>query len=495
MGKSEKKSKRSPSSGPGFGSDSFTTFVCSILVIYVAFKFATDLGQPRIPFEKLMHAPIMQQQNSVTKNALIIAPELCKPMPNTEIGGDGLASSSLGGDLFRRDTEMDCCQACIQHTGAPHRCNIWVFNPETKACWLKYSALRPEVPKGFNQAPTVPWTSGSIYSYGPNYIEEPGKHNTCIHTIVTSDGSEYMNWQTKILYESYKKVSDDNALMSMFTRILHSRYDDDLMQYVSTVRIEPDIDYPYFRVAERANVFRKWVMNSALNTCSHILLVEPDYIFFKQPDPALYLPNHGNAVGFYYPFINPTTPENEPIIKKYFDRPELVPSTGPSPILMTYNDFTYLAPVWDKLNLEFEQDEELKNKFGITRDMYSFSVAAAKLGLNVVTEHTPYNPLTVQLPADKFLGRSFIFHYSWGIDIIKDGFIIFSFDKRSYQLKQLSKVEKNMLAKYELPDFEVGMSLQNNVSITEEMYGMIRIMVYEFNAAVGGFAPTPPKGG
>ena len=58
-----------------------------------------------------------------------------------------------------------------------------------------------------------------------------------IHVMLTSNGSPYMNWQTRVMYHSYLKVaSAPGSDMKYFTRVLHRSKEDALMDDLPTVR-------------------------------------------------------------------------------------------------------------------------------------------------------------------------------------------------------------------------------------------------------------------
>ena len=69
-------------------------------------------------------------------------------------------------------------------------------------------------------------------------VEEPP---VCLHTVLTSSGNAYMNWQTRIMYQTYKKhASEPGSILKAFTRILHRGRDDELMLEVPTMRFDPN---------------------------------------------------------------------------------------------------------------------------------------------------------------------------------------------------------------------------------------------------------------
>ena len=58
-----------------------------------------------------------------------------------------------------------------------------------------------------------------------------------IHVMCTSNGSPYLNWQTRIMYRTFLDVQPGSDMLH-FTRLLHRRTDDELMAEVPTVRVD-----------------------------------------------------------------------------------------------------------------------------------------------------------------------------------------------------------------------------------------------------------------
>ena len=50
-----------------------------------------------------------------------------------------------------------------------------------------------------------------------------------------------MSWQTRIMYETYQSVQKENTLLKHFTRVMHSTKEDDLSNYIHTVRFDPEV--------------------------------------------------------------------------------------------------------------------------------------------------------------------------------------------------------------------------------------------------------------
>ena len=132
---------------------------------------------------------------------------------------------------------------------------------------------------------------------------------TCLHTVLTSSGNAYMNWQTRIMYATYKKhAAAPGSILEAFTRILHRGKDDELMMEVPTMRFDPNqakcdlwCDHP---VADRSlSLIAQWSRTTDSTRCSHVMMVETDYIYVRSPSPSILLPP-GRATAFKYAYIS-----------------------------------------------------------------------------------------------------------------------------------------------------------------------------------------------
>ena len=173
-------------------------------------------------------------------------PAACHARAHADMGGV-VAGGAPHGDANKTPDAGACCAACSAHSGSP-RCNIWVWNNGTGACWLKHAARFPERPYVYF-SPDSPWTGGSLFDFGGEYTptvaaavgdaEEDGLSAapvplpTCIHTVLTSNGNAYMNWQTRVMYATWQAAGvaeGAGGLMTAFTRVLHRATEDELMQ-------------------------------------------------------------------------------------------------------------------------------------------------------------------------------------------------------------------------------------------------------------------------
>lgn len=231
-----------------------------------------------------------------------------------------------------------------------------------------------------------------------------------------------MNWQTRVFYATYLRVlaDDPGGIMAQgaFTRVLHRSTDDELMHEVPTWRVTPvhvncDV-YCSFPVADRAPALLEWARTPESKRCSHIMLVETDYVFVH-PLTASILPPPGRALGFPYSYIIPAYPAVTPFALQFYPDGPLtdIPPTGNAPMLLAREDFERILPVWSDFVARIEADERAVETLGWVRDMYAWSFAAAKVKLPHDLPAPPNSPLMVQPPADTQAGEAAILHYTW----------------------------------------------------------------------------------
>lgn len=246
-----------------------------------------------------------------------------------------------------------------------------------------------------------------------------------MHVLITSNGSPYQNYQTRILYATYRIVAaagDGGERFRGFTRILHRTVDDELMGEVPTFRAVPLTpacdawcEYP---VSDRADAVRQFLeateRTASLLSARWLYMVESDYVFME-PLRVPSTPPAGTA-GWGYPFdyINPGDfvqdmrrmyPEERGPVT------DIQPS-GPAPILLHVDDWRRVTPRWEAFTALIEGDEAMKKRLGWVREMYAFSAALAVEGIRLAIEPHPATPFIAHLPLDHRRGQAHAYHYT-----------------------------------------------------------------------------------
>ena len=375
----------------------------------------------------------------------------CHMIENSEYWGPTPLSGDLSADngaRNRKETWQECCESCKEHSS---ECNTWRYDPRNKNCWL---AKNKNVwqPPTYGKGDVIPYTSGMLHpepvKYDPK--EEDATPPTCITTMITSNGGSYMNWQTRLVYASWKNVAmkhDKAGIMARFIRILHRTKDDELVGIVPTWRADPwhpECDNSCgYSVKDRARAIYDWSLTEDAKKCSHVLMAEADYIFVKAPPPSVLL-QPGHSYGFLFGYIIPSHPDAMPASKvfheEYSDKVpyDQVAQTGNAPQIMYTKDLTRVAKRWKELMVVSEKSDVIQKVFGWVRDMYAFSFAAAQIEppIQFRLPPVPFADTMVQIPADVQLGDAIAMHYTWGPEI-KIGpkpsrEVVWSFDKRRW---------------------------------------------------------------
>ena len=446
--------------------------------------------------------------------------------PHTEFWG---AVVTAGTENSQPSAEA-CCLSCAEKRA----CTSFVWHPTTNECWLKTDDPDPQ-PR--NSGDGVPWTSGSLPAVtGPSVtyalLEDVPAHErkrppTCLHTVLTSSGNAYMNWQTRVMYATYKKHSQTpGSILKAFTRVLHRGKDDELMFEVPTMRFDPNqakcdhwCDYP---VADRSLAMAQWSKTTDANRCSHVMMVETDYVYVKSP-PASILTPRGKAVGFEYTYIGPKQPDMLRVLNEYLttvpfeQTPALHPSrsadvslprTGNAPSCLTSDDLRIVAPLWAEFVALTETPESTRKALGWLRDMYAYDAAILVAGVEHTIAGAPRSPLMAQPPADdagardlsgEFRFNAFLLHYTWGPEIYDaHENKLWVFDKRAYGGGQYEKGPYELTRLPDPPEWDPSGGLQLQTffqprALTESKLALIKIMIDEINQAVDAL-PRVPKG-
>lgn len=330
-----------------------------------------------------------------------------------------------------------------------------------------------------------------------------GLPGSTIHTLFTSNGSPYQNFQARIMVATWHLVRSSpggGALVAM-TRILHRTTPDELMDEVDTFRaqpLQPECDkWCWFPVADRANAVQQWLdavgEEPSLQKAPWLLLLETDYVWVKplQAPGSAYDPKVP-GLSFAFDYIGPRNPVVASLLKDYCPScdPASVPNSGPAPVLARYEDFKAATPMWEELSKWIETHEDAKKALGWVREMYAWDISVAANRLNILNQGPPTTPLISQPPHDHNLNNATMYHYTWG-SIFKEGDQeIWKFDKRFYtDAKDALKVPKLPLP----PPWKEDVFLHDGMRINKDVHATLTHMLVQMNAGIEILADLTDK--
>lgn len=348
----------------------------------------------------------------------------------------------------------------------------------------------------------VDWGNPNSVRQIPSSDKWPTKGDT-IHVILTSNGSPYLNIQTRIMYATYKiaKKMPGGEKMVAFTRVLHRTTGDVLMNEVPTYRVEPqdpkcDI-WCEFPVADRPGAIRQFIAAAAkdpsLIKAPWLLLIEADYVW-KKPVKAGMAESSAKSEAFPFSYIQPTNPNAMASVRSMYPESKGpltdVINSGPAPVLLRANELRQITPDWERLTYFIEKNKAVKDNLGWVREMYAFSIAAALQKVPFELKPVQENQLIAQPPADTKRGNAAMYHYTWSpIYSAPNGTEVFKFDKRIYvKAEDVMKVPKMPIP----PPFEEGWKLQDGVPVTRDMYDTVYDMLATMNAGIDTLQVLPP---
>lgn len=411
----------------------------------------------------------------------------CHELPLSDYWGPSPVGTAS--DVGAVKSARDCCETCKKTAG----CQFWRHDPVKPSECYTGKLMNDYLPPMYGEEHKKLTTTGVLYPKIPKYDAESTDLKTCLHTMITSNGAAYMNWQTRVFYQTWKKAaSEKDSILRHFTRILHRTTDDELMGMIPTWRAVPthaECDtFCDYAVKDRARAIADWMKTDDSKRCSHILMAETDYLFIRSPPPSVLL-SKGYSYGFLFGYIVPSHPTAKNASKVLHDEEKDGPlrevyQTGNAPQSIHRDDLERVAQVWaEKVELG-ETSDVVKKDFGWVRDMYawSFAAAAVRPKLHFELPPVPFQKLVIQPPADITIGQASLMHYTWGAIVSdKDDKKLWSFDKREYQGRWDS------LRKIETPppwEAERGFKLQDGKVMQESQYKILQEMIEIFNSAI-----------
>lgn len=318
-----------------------------------------------------------------------------------------------------------------------------------------------------------------------------------IHSVITSSGSGYQNWQGRIMYGTYKLVQEmpGGEKLTGFTRILHRVHEDECMDEIPTFHanpLHPECDtWCDFPVADRPNAVQQWVdyvkKDPTQLKGAWVAVLECDYVWMKPlkaPGDAFTSTLPGEQ--FQFGYINAQYSNNAKMLKRLDNRvdPQRTPNSGPAPALLRFSDLEKVTPLWEEFTAKIEADEEAVKVLGWVREMYAWDMGINVAGVEMKTLGSHDTPLIVQPPDDHSFYNAAMCHYTWGAEYNDSEKKVWSWDKRVYTDAAALKPELIPMpptweeGKYHLQDFF------QRAKVPKDQHDTLAAMLEQMNKAI-----------
>jgi hypothetical protein len=270
------------------------------------------------------------------------------------------------------------------------------------------------------------------------------------HVILTAQDSTYQAWQTRIMVHHLRRIQRSNPCSEItgFTRLLSSPNGgpDGLMDEIPTVlakELAPgqgcrgtaenscDMGFP---VMNRPHAVTQLLANLPAHiTEEYVLIAETDHVFLSEP-PNRATPSMPACFPFGY--MNAKAADLRPTVARFAKDAATVDPCGPSPVLIHLPQLRKLTPEWLRLSFELKRDAEAEKLFGWVLEMWGYTLAANRLGI----QHLVWQNLQTEPSAlwhANLEGDPHIYHYTFGLEFTGDGIPVttigdWSLDKRHY---------------------------------------------------------------
>eukprot|EP00755_Sulcionema_specki_P023635 Sspe_Gene.79366::Locus_49758_Transcript_2_3_Confidence_0.500_Length_1982::g.79366::m.79366/K20782/HPAT; hydroxyproline O-arabinosyltransferase len=334
-----------------------------------------------------------QPQKGITDQCGVSMPssglwEVVSTSHSCEGNPEGIERSSAKWDLSDR-------QACLAACDEDPLCVAVDWYCQTRWCNLYHEVCK---------TPTSTHAGASVYK-NKGRLAKMKNHDECpeqpkpYHVMVTASSALYEQWIARLMFYWYKKVKakDSCGEMGGFTRLLHSPADE-LMDEIPTVvvnRLEDDLG---FVVLNRPNAMKQWLAMLDAGKVSikeeYVLLMEPDQLFVKP------LPNMA-PLGYHFAYMHAAKDSALeaavlPHLPANVSAQKLSPS-GPSPTLLSLNDWRRVTPAWLSRSIELQKDPKARKELNWVLEMWGFVIAAAEVGIDIdAMNQMQIDPCTVK---------------------------------------------------------------------------------------------------
>ena len=259
------------------------------------------------------------------------------------------------------------------------------------------------------------------------------------HTILTATAQVYQQWQSRIMFQHWKKMRDTDPAgacteLTGFTRLVASPQGrpDGLEQDVPSVFVK-EYDgvmlakFHGYRVVNRPYSIVQFINDGGLRSISesYLFIAETDHILLQPiPNKA----ERGSPMAYIFGYMGPNPSHAQAIYRVWpeggQDGFKSVQSIGPSPIIIHKDDLVNVSQPWNDISVKLKLDREADSKLGWVIEMWGYAIAAASIKL----KHQEYRDFQVEpgglsgkRQLENFQSRYWIFHYTYQFELMLDG--------------------------------------------------------------------------
>ena len=255
------------------------------------------------------------------------------------------------------------------------------------------------------------------------------------HVLLTSQSSNYLNWQSLLMHYHYKKQKEaagDEGDMGGFTRLVAAS--------VGTDDISAFIPSKFVQEIDREKVKNEYKGYSVLNRPYSVkaffdlglhMELEEDYIFMTETDhifmrPIPNLATVTTPVAYAFSYMKGMPKELLPMVRSVCPSIKSmrdIQPIGPSPSIIHKHVLDKLVPEWYRISIALKTHEKnYGDQLGWILEMYAFAISAACLRIKFkVLDEFQVDPTAETPCSHDDLRENYIFHYTYPLEFREDG--------------------------------------------------------------------------
>ena len=269
----------------------------------------------------------------------------------------------------------------------------------------------------------------------PSHIIKCPPNRRPFHTLLTTQGTVYNQWQARIMYHHWLKqreIDGPCTEMSNFTRLCPSPQGepDGVEKFIPTIfvkQLTTDVlaKYGHFGVLNRPHSVMEFFKNPELRARAikeeYVLIAETDHVLMK-PMPNLATPTEAAAHAFGYMHAGAHHQKVIELCDPSGSWRDLQP-VGPSPLIIKMSDLERVTPRWLEYSYKLRGDPMPARSSSKTGSLRCGDTPSPPPRSACVTRSFRLSDRTQRVRAhDGRLPQDFyIFHYTYGIEYTLQG--------------------------------------------------------------------------